>query len=250
MSPNPVLKTELKRTAYKKTVNAKVLSDVVVAKVADTAPVDMVPRWWGEDASDFSTIDVDATLNRQFKNVPFAAGVMNLFKKPILFKLPATRMLSAVDENKKLCLELTENEFNFLTLVSGKMKEKLIDGMMQYNAKWSEAEFSDVLKTSASSGKKYIKVKIQTRGASRTTGMDVDGTMKADTQSILGKIGSEGSFLLRLDGVYLTSTNCGLLAKVDMFRLKSVPSDEDMEEEKAARETDMREVREAELRNF
>jgi len=159
--------------------------------------------------------------------IPNGGGKMIAFKPALLMRLPKTRVLSEVDDNKKLTLTLEEDEYEFLMNVQNTMQSSMIDA-----ASLAKCDFSPSIVRSEASGKPYIKVKVQTLGFSATLGMDVNNRANPDTLSLLGARGSEGNFMLRIEGVYIGASYCGLVIKVDMFRLTKVPSDKDIEQAK------------------
>lgn len=211
----------------------------------------LTPNWWGKDSIDLSSLDVeDIVSKRSTKDAKFKklSGAMILFRAPIFFKVVDGTTINAVDDNGKVCIRMDEEEYDFLEKLEETMIKKLIEPRVL-----QMGDDPDVMRSvamSESTGLPYLKAKIQTLGYSRTTGIDQDGKDHMDVPSILQTQGSVGDFLMRIEGVYITPKNCGILAKVDMFRLKSVPSASDLESEKKKREQEAKELRQKRLQEF
>lgn len=211
----------------------------------------MAPGWWGKDAMDLSSIDVDACISgRATKDARFKKmqGSMLLFRAPLYFKVIEASLISPVDENGKVCIRLDEEEYDFLSKLEECMITKMIEPKVSMLGTSPEMKRSVVM--SEGTGLPYMKSKIQTLGYSRTTGIGADGKECLDTPSLLETQGSCGDFLMRIEGVYITQQNCGVLMKVDMFRLKSVPSVEDVEEARSKREEEAKKFKEKRLLSF
>jgi hypothetical protein len=199
----------------------------------------LATAWWGNDArgTALNKIDVEAeVMTRKTKTITMkhGGGKMILFKVPILFKVSDATTLCAVDENKKVCIQLGEEEYDMLNNISEVATTHLIEpkkSQLGYN----ETVTKGCVYRSAASGKAYCKVKIQTLGTSRTTGISQKDEEVLDTLSLLQSAGVEGDFLLKVEGVYISSQYCGLLTKVDMFKVKKAPSDAELEDLKAKR---------------
>jgi len=204
----------------------------------------MAPAWWGRDSMDLSTLDIeDVVMSRGTKDARFKkmSGSMILFRKPIFFKLLEGSMIAPVDDNGKVCLRMDNEEFQFLSQLEEMMITKMIQPKVVQLGTDPEVKKSFVV--SESTDMPYAKCKVQTLGYTRTTGIDVKGKENVDTLSLLQTQGTKGDFLLRIEGVYVTATNCGLLVKIDMFRLTSLPSLEDVESQKKQRESDSEDLR-------
>lgn len=211
----------------------------------------MTPNWWGKDSMDLSSLDVeDIISNRSTKDAKFKklSGAMILFRAPIFFKVVGGTTINGVDDNGKVCIRMDEEEFVFMEKIEEMMIKKLIEPRVMQMGEDPDVMRSAVM--SEGSGLPYLKAKIQTLGYSRTTGIDQKGKDHMDVSSILQTPGSVGDFLMRIEGVYITPKNCGILAKVDMFRLTSVPSALDIEEDKKRREEESKEKRDKRLAAF
>lgn len=221
-----------------------------MAKTSKTASSSRAgPGWWGRDSIDLSVVDVEGSITkRTIKESRFRAGSMVLFRNPIFVKVIDSSVISAVDENGKVCVRLAEDEYDFLHRLEEAMIHQLLDPKMKQSG--SSADVKRCVMMSEGTGLPYLKSKIQTLGYSRTTGIDVDGKEQLDVASLLQTQGSVGDFLLRVEGIYLTQSNCGVLMKVDMLRMKSVPSEKDQEEQRKRKEDDMKKVKEKRMLQF
>lgn len=229
----------------------KITSKTVSKSVTVGKDRSLAPNWWGKDSIDLSSLDVeDIVSKRGTKDAKFKklSGAMILFRAPIFFKVVAGTTINAVDDNGKVCIRMDEEEYDFLEKLEETMIKKLIEPrVLQMGV---EPDVVRGVAMSESTGLPYLKAKIQTLGYSRTTGIDEKGVDHPDVSRILQTQGSVGDFLMRIEGVYITPKNCGILAKVDMFRLKSVPSSEDLESDKKKREEDAKELRQKRIQEF
>lgn len=222
------------------------------ASATKTITRDLAPSWWGKDACDFSSIDVKGeVVSRLTKDVRFKKtnGTMVLFRKSIYVKIVDGITINAIDENNKVCIRIDEEEFEFFKQIQDVMRDLMI--LPRKTAMGlHDSDMKQFVVRSQESDKPYLKAKVQTLGYSRTTGIDVEGKEILDTPELLRCPGSKGDFLMRVEGVYITPTDCGVLAKVDMFRLKSLPSEEDREAYKKEKEEVSDATRKRWLREF
>jgi hypothetical protein len=224
----------------------------IASSKSKTITRDLAPSWWGKDACEFSTIDVKSeVVSRLTKDVRFKKtnGIMVLFRKAIYVKIVDGVTINSIDDNNKVCVRIDEEEFDFFNQI-----QETMQSLMILPRKTSMGHHDSTMKPcvvrSQESDKPYLKAKVQTLGYSRTTGIDVDGKEQLDTPDLLRTPGTKGDFLMRVEGVYITPTDCGVLAKVDMFRLKSLPSEEDREAYKKDKEDEGEEMRKKRLREF
>lgn len=222
------------------------------ASTTKTTTYDLAPSWWGKDACDFSSIDVKSeVVSHLTKDVHFkkTSGTMVLFRKAIYVKIVDGLTINAIDENNKVCIRIDEEEFEFFKQIQEAMQDLMIlprKTAMGLN----DSDMKPCVVRSQESDKPYLKAKVQTLGYSRTTGIDVEGKERLDTPNLLRTPGTKGDFLMRVEGVYITPTDCGVLAKVDMFRLKSIPSEEDREAYKKEKEEEGEETRKKRMQEF
>jgi len=80
--------------------------------------------------------------------------------------------------------------------------------------------------------------------------VNLDGTTCINPLETLVDVGSVMDVRVRVDGVYVTKERAGLVTKIDLFKLKSVPSEEDKEVHRANKRAKMDAEREEELKNF
>ena len=206
--------------------------------------------WWDcddENNGDFG--DVVAKTTRM-SSLPNGAGMMNLFESDFGLKMGECRLMSAVDENKKLCLSLTDSQYGFLQSLQEELERTLVQRVKDANPKYANAELFSCVRISDSTGQKYLKTKVQLGGYSRTMGIDVEGASVSNVPSVLTIPGTMMQARLIIGGVYVTKDRCGLVTKLDMFRITSVPSDEDIKEEREAKRQKLEAEREEELMNF
>lgn len=208
--------------------------------------------WWSSGS--LGDVEVEKEIEeRDFKQVPLPNGIgmMNLFKKPILLRLPESVLLSACDDNNKMCITLTDAEYELVGQIEEVMGKMMIDPLKCAFREMRGATFgSQIHESESGTENKYVKVKAQDRGTTRTIGINLDGSDCVSPADSLNVVGSKGSFMLRLEGVYITNERCGVMVKLDMFRIKSHPTEEEIEERKDVKRTRYDEDRKQALANF
>jgi hypothetical protein len=207
--------------------------------------------WWDcedeENNGDFADV---VTKTTRVSSLPNGAGMMNLFESDFGLKMGETRLMSEVDENRKLCLSLTDAQYGFLTSLQEELEKTLVQQVKTQHPKYANAEFFSSVKVSETTGQKYLKTKVQLLGYSRTMGIDVDGASVSNVPEVLNVPGTMLHARLMISGVYVTKERCGLVTKLDMFRVTKVPSDEELGEERDAKRRKLEADREEELMNF
>jgi hypothetical protein len=205
------------------------------------------PAVW-ENKSEFPSILEDITNKRaRFSNVPSAGVSMKLFEKYVPLKVGDASLLSAVDENRKMCIELDDEQFEFVKSIEAMLESTFVAQLKLVEPKLANAEFQSTIKVSEQSGKKYLKTKVQLLGSSRTMGVGLNGKAVSNVPAALDTVGCKINAKIRIDGVYLSKERAGLVTKVDMFRVLSVPSEEDVEGAKEEKRQKLEEDRMKEL---
>jgi hypothetical protein len=207
-------------------------------------------RWWNQEIEAEGALNAVRSLGSKMSTLPNDVGVLRMFDTEFGVKMCDANLMSAVDENKKLCISLTDEQYDFLKKVEDLMKETLIAKVKMIDPKYENADFMSCVKVSESTGQKYIKTKVQLLGRSRSFGVNLDGTTCINPLETLVDVGSVMDVRIRVDGVYVTKERAGLVTKIDLFRLKSIPSEEDKEAHRASKRAKMDADREAELKNF
>ena len=207
-------------------------------------------RWWNEEINAEGALNGVKALSSKMSTLPNDVGVLRMFDTEFGVKMCDANLMSAVDENKKLCISLTDDQYDFLKKVEDLLKETLIAKVKMCDPKYENADFMSCVKVSESTGQKYIKTKVQLLGRSRSFGVNLDGTTCINPLETLVDVGSVLDVRVRVDGVYVTKERAGLVTKIDLFKLKSVPSEEDKEEHRANKRAKMDAEREEELKNF
>lgn len=186
-----------------------------------------------EDMSSVSKMDT------RYARLPNNAGAMKLFKSVVGLNLPETTTLSEIDENNKLCVTLDDEQYEWLNAMETELQRTTIETLKVMNPSYADSAFKSIIKVSEHTGKKYVKTKIQTLGLSRTIGADASGAAIDDCMRVLGVVGTKLGMRLRVDGAYAGKDSCGLVTKIDMFRIISIPDAEEIAEAKAKRAEDM-----------
>lgn len=217
-------------------------------KVIDTNNAKTAKQWW-------SSADTEMLLEALGKSglrnstLPNGSGNMISFQEKLTIKLQDCRLMSAVDENNKLCVSLDEPQFECMQRVSERLQQTLIARLKLLHPKHSNAEFVPSVKTSEQTGQNYLKTKVQLLGISRSMGCGLDGVLSKNIPETLNTVGCVADMRIRIDGVYLTKERCGIVTKVDIFKLKSMPSEEDVEAEREAKKQRLDDSRTEELMN-
>ena len=181
---------------------------------------------------------------------PNGVGVMKMFPTPLGLRMDDVKVISGVDENKKLCLLLTKEQYDFYSTMQTEIMSTIVPAMKMQHPKWVESEGTDVVRVSENSGNAYIKTKVQDRGMSRTLGVGMEGEDILNHDMALAIPGTVINAVVGINGSYLSGASCGLITSISLYRVKSTPSEEEIKEqsEKAMRERDAE--RAEELRNF
>lgn len=197
--------------------------------------------WWdGEQGGDTNRLlDTLPSIESQLKDLPKNAGMMKIFKKSCGIKLSETTTLCEVDENRKICVTLDDAQYMFMFELEKALERTLINQLKMLNPSYGDSELKSVVRESEQTGKKYLKTKVQLLGMSRTMGVDAEGKTVVNPVDALSVSGTKLRARVRIDGVYVGKEMCGLITKVDMFKVVSVPDAEAMEEEKSKRMEDM-----------
>jgi hypothetical protein len=235
MSPKNITNKELKRKAAEK-------------KEIDANNAKTSSQWWTVADTEM-LLEGLGTAGVRTSVLPNGSGNMISFQEKLTIKLQDCRLMSAVDENNKLCVSLDDSQFECLQRVSDKLQKTLIARLKLLHPNHDKAEFVPSVKTSEQTGQNYLKTKVQLLGFSRSMGCGLDGVLSKNIPETLSTVGSGVDMRIRIDGVYLTKERCGIVTKVDIFKLKTMPSEEDVEAERAAKKQRMEESRTKELMN-
>lgn len=207
-------------------------------------------RWWNEDIDCEGALAGMKSMKSKMTTLPKDVGVLRMFESEFGVKLCDAKLMSVVDENKKLCISLTDAQYDFLKKVEDQLRGTLIAKVKLCEPKYEESEFTSCVRVSETTGQKYIKTKVQLLGRSRTYGVDLDGSTCVNPLESFTAVGTSMDVRIRVDGVYLTKERAGLVTKVDLFKIKSIPSEEDIEEAREKKRARMDAEREEEMRNF
>jgi len=245
MSPKNATTTKLTETLNKaKKIKQEKEDKATIAKNNATTS----KQWWSSQDTEQMLLNLK-DLKERNTSLPNGSGNMITFQDQISVKLQDCRLMSEVNDNNKLCLSLDDEQFHFFHLLSETLNKSLIARLKMMHPKHSEAEFWPSIKISEQTGNKYLKTKVQLLGASRTMGCDVDGTVSSNVPETLSTVGAMLDVRIRVDGVYLTNEKCGIITKVDIFKVKSLPSEEEVEQERETKRRRMDESRMGELLN-
>ena len=242
MSPVPLSTTTLKPVTRK---NAKAAKHELKVRNANHSA-----SWW--DCEDENNVDFEGIVTKtsRVSPLPAGSGMMSLFESTFGLKMGETRLMSAVDDNKKLCLSLTDVQYSFLEGLQEELEKTLVQQVKTLHPKYANSKFVSSVKTSEATGNKYIKSKVQLIGYSRTMGVDMDGSTVSNVPMALSIPGTVIQTRLLISGVYVTKERCGLVTKMDMFRVLHVPSVEEMDKEREERIERLESERVEELKNF
>ncbi len=207
--------------------------------------------WWASDKDMGGDIPKSVQmLGSRTVELPNGAGILNLFDGCVGIKLSGVRLMSAVDDNNKCCLALEDKHFDFFEKMQALLLKSKIAEIKHMMPKYADAEFQGNAKVSEQTGQKYLKTKVQLLGPSQTMGLDEKGSNVANVPAALSIPDTLVDIRVRIDGAYLTTERCGMVTKVDIFRIKSKPSAEEQEESRAAKRARFEDARKEELQNF
>lgn len=197
--------------------------------------------WWdGEQGGDTNRLlEALPSIDSQLKELPSNAGMMKIFKKSCGIKLGETTTLCEVNENRKICVTLDDAQYMFLSELEKTLEGTLIKQLKMLNPSYGDSELMSVVRESEQTGKKYLKTKVQLLGSTRTMGVDAEGKTVLNPVDALSVPGTKLRARVRIDGVYVGKEMCGVISKVDMFKVVSVPDAEAIEAEKSKRMGDM-----------
>lgn len=230
--------------------NIKSLS-TIKTKAYKSKQVKAAPAcWWTESIDSDATVSSMKALNSRMSTLPNDVGVLRMFESDFGVKMTDASLMSAVDENKKLCISITDAEYDFLKRVEEQLNATMVEKVKMCDSKYEGAEFMSCVKVSEQTGQKYLKTKVQLLGRSRSFGVNLDGSTCVNPLETLVDVGAVLDVRIRVDGVYVTKERAGLVTKVDLFKVKSIPSEEEVEDERAAKRARMDEERAEELKNF
>jgi len=232
-----------------KNMNKDLKKEQTVKKTLAKNNLKTSDQWWGAEDTE-KVVHRVGTMKTAFNSLPNGSGFMLLFKDKLSVKLQDCRLMSAVDENNKLCVSLTDEQFEFFELLSRQLESTLIARLKLMNPNHADAGFLPSVKVSEQTEQKYLKTKVQLLGASRTMGCGLDGAVSDNVPATLSHVGASADIRIRVDGVYLTKERCGIMSKVDLFKLKSIPSEEEVEKERETKKRRLHESRMEEMSDF
>ena len=230
--------------------NIKSLSALKTAASKSAYVKPAAAKWWDGAVDANAAASLVKSLKTRTSSLPNDVGVLRMFESDFGLKMVDANLMSAVDENKKLCISLTDEQYDFLQKVEREAEETLITKVKMCEPKYEGAEFMSCVKVSESTGQKYLKTKVQLLGRSRSFGVNMDGSTCENPLETLVDVGAVLDVRIRVDGVYVTKERAGLVTKIDLFKVKSIPSEEDKEEERSAKRARMDAERSEELKNF
>lgn len=207
-------------------------------------------RWWEEGLDVNATMSAVKALNNKMSKLPSDVGVLQMFESDFGVKMNGAVLMSGVDENNKLCISLSDAQYDFLKNVEEQLQSTLIAKVKMCDPKFESAEFTPSVKISESTGQKYMKTKVQLLGRSVSFGANMEGKSFSNPAEGLMEVGSVLNIRIRVDGVYVTKERAGLVTKVDIYKVVSVPSEEEKEQARDARLARMEAERCEELKNF
>lgn len=207
-------------------------------------------KWWESSADSERILEGLVNLKTRMSTLPNNIGMINSFEGGMSIKLKGARLMSECDDYNKLCLSLTDEEYDFLKELETRIHNTMIPSVKMMNPKFENAVFGSNVRVSESTEQKYLKTKLQIRGMSCSMGLDVKGSLIKDTPASLKTVGSVVDVKIRIDGVYATKDNCGMMTKIDVFKIKSQPSEEELEEERNAKRQRLEDTRMQELDSF
>jgi len=188
--------------------------------------------WWssGEEWSTESCQELLDGRTLRSCPVPGGSGNMMLFNKNIYVKLQGVTNISALDDNKRVCFSLGEEEYNFLSQIEMLMVERYLQKKIEEEGK--NVDMKVAFPVSEKTDKPYAKTKIVSHSWCRTRATNEKGVPVPEVGSLLRTTGNEFDVVIRIEGTYLTKTHAGLLVKVDMMRCKKEASEADNEDRK------------------
>lgn len=203
-------------------------------------------NWWKNE----NRVEDISKHSANLKEILNGSIVLKTFDRSPRMKFAGATLLSGVDENKKLCFELNDVQFENLKKIEEALERTFILQLKMMNPQYEDAKFTTCVKESEHSDNKYLKTKVQLLNHSRTMGVDAKGITVINVVEALSVPGTVFDVRVRIDGVYLTKERCGLMTKVELFRVISIPSEEDIEKEKEVKRAKLERTREEELLSF
>lgn len=182
--------------------------------------------------------------------LPKKAGVMRSFPVPIGLRMNDVKVIAGVDENKRLCILLTKEQYDFFSTIQSEIMSTLIPDMKVSHPRFADGEAVENVRVSEKTENPYMRTKVQLRGMSRTLGISVEGEDIMDHEEALSVPGTIINANVGITGAYLSGNACGLVTSISMYRVKSRPTEEEIKAEMAAMMKARDAERMEELRNF
>lgn len=207
--------------------------------------------WWKSGVSEEKAmLDMIPKMESRFAMLPNGAGALRLFKKGMGLKLRGVLTMSAPDDNRKICLELDQDTYEYLKHVEEILDATLLTQLRNSDGRYCGSELKSSVKESEETGRKYLKTKIQVLGSSRSIGVDEKGGNVTDAIGALGVAGTKVNVRVKIDGVYAGVKDCGLVTKIDMFQILNVPDARELEEARRKRKEEIESKRMSEMNDF
>lgn len=213
----------------------------------ETANTSHSDAWWKGDSPSMEKL---LSMKSRMSSIPNASVVLKLFDSSPKIKM-SCELLSAVDENKRVCLSLSDLEYDKFVALEAALEKSFIAQLKLMNPQYTASSLVTSCKVSEQTEKKYLKTKVQLLGYSRTMGIDGDsGEFIRNIPDALSVPGTKVDVSVSIDGAYLSNERCGLVTKLNMFRVKSVPSEEEKEVKREEKRIKLEKEREELLKSF
>lgn len=213
---------------------------------------EMALRWYSENDVEAKKIGLAIVNNERLRTSYFKgnAGVMKMFRTPFGLRMSDVKIISALDENNKVCISLNTEQYGFYNAIQEEVMGKPMERLKNAFPKWAESEWYNNARISEHSENPYIKTKVQLQGMSRTLGMGAEGVDVVDHADMLKVPGTTIDVKVGISGYFLTATNCGLITSISMYVVKSIPDETEILAEKEKSREEIEAFRAEELRNF
>ena len=150
-------------------------------------------------------------------------GYMILFRESLSVAVLDATILSGVDEHMTMTIQLEDTAFTFMSALQDAISARLLNPAVSHFPASFGPTSAPNIRTSAISGKHYAKIKVRQSGRKSTIGTLLDGSNAVPPfhENLLR--GMRGNFVVAFDGVYVSPQRCGLVVRLDMFRITAPP---------------------------
>lgn len=173
------------------------------------------------DFSDLESVSSHlAGVQWRDNNLPKNAGILRILRQKGFINLRKVKVLYPPDENGRVVFAIPDETFNWISAYEMELMNLLSPGSTTANITCS--------RRSKASDMCYIRVKLQNSGHSKTYGTSLEGELTSNVVPMLTK-DQWITACIRVEGCFITSTNQGVMMKLDVFKAEATPEPEEEE---------------------